>query len=112
MAIEPRQVGGGPVRSSTVARFHMNLPTGPGRGGFDLLILLDELLHLLASDAGLFFEVGGNRVLIEQILDRAQNQISLRLSLRGDCVAELIFWLLGTRGGLRIVLGKLARRRA
>src|SRR5208337_2033359 len=106
LAAKAGQVGRGMLSPLAIARLDRDLAAWPGGRGLDVLVLLDELFHLLAGHPGFLLEIGRDGILGKKILDRPKHHVGLRLALRSDVVARRrVLWLGGPWRGFAVVLG-------
>src|SRR5271157_4602877 len=111
LAAKAGKVSRGTICRFAIARLDRDLAAWPGGSGLDVLVLLDELFHLLAGHPGFLLEIGRDGILGQKILDRPQHHVGLRLALRSDVVARRrVLRLGGPWRGFAVVLGILSGR--
>src|SRR5271157_1018431 len=88
LAAKAGQVGRGMLSPLAIARLDRDLAAWSGGSGLDVLVLLDELFHLLAGHSGFLLEIGCDGILGKKVLDRPKHHVGLRLALRSDVVTR------------------------
>src|SRR5271166_2785393 len=108
LAAKAGQVGRGMICPLAIARLDRDLAAWSGGSGLDVLVLLDELFHLLAGHSGFLLEIGCDGILGKKVLDRAKHHVGLRLALRSDVFARRVLRVGGPWRGFALVLGLLS----